>query len=112
MTDLTDNFAEVYMGAYGMVTFPRDGTITDVTHAPCAEGLAIVSKIQKEFTAGKDDDLLNILADMQSLLNKSKYLLKEKVGKVETETEDEGEEEKSPSSPPKVVEAAKRTYTK
>jgi len=97
MNDLTDEFSEVYMGAYGMVTFPDDAVISDVTDAPVGEGLELVSKLQTYFVPGTDDDLLNILADMASTLHKSAYLLKEKVEKESTE------EEKKESTPKKWV---------
>jgi hypothetical protein len=77
MTGMTDDFAEVYMGKYGMVQFPDDAEIEDVRNAPCSKGLELVQRLQSEFKAGPDDDLLNILADMSTLLNKSRYLLKE-----------------------------------
>lgn len=96
MTSLTDNFAEVYMGKYGMVDFPDDAVITDVTSAPCARGLELVEKLQAEFKVGKDDDLLNILADMSTILNKSKYLLKEKGGMGKSDEVEEMDMEEEP----------------
>jgi DNA-binding ferritin-like protein len=85
MEGLTDDFAEVYMGKYGVISFPEDGKIEDITAAPITKGLEIVAHVQSMFEAGTDDDLLNIIADMMSLLNKSKYLLKESVGKSPSE---------------------------
>lgn len=101
MVDLVDSFAEVYMGKSGVITFPKDGMITDIREAPCAEGLELVADLQGYFKAGADDDLLNILADMQSALNKAKYLLKESakpVGESE-ETESEEPEEEAEGEP-------------
>jgi len=77
MVGLVDTFAETYMGKYGVITFPRDGMIEDIHQAPITKGLEIVEYLQKEFSIGKDDDLLNIIADMSTALNKAKYLLKE-----------------------------------
>lgn len=77
MVELVDDFAEVYMGKYGVVSFPKDAMIEDITEEPASEGLEIVKDAQGKFKVGEDDDLLNILADMSSALNKAKYLLKE-----------------------------------
>jgi len=87
ISEQTDKFAEVYMGKYGEITFPKDAKITDVTGAPAGYGVTLVTKLQKEFTAGKDDELLNILADMSAALNKAKYLLKETGEPEEAEAE-------------------------
>lgn len=105
MTGLTDDFAEIYLGKYGMVTFPPDCTISDISDAPCEKGLKEVTDLQSYFKAGKDDDLLNTLADMSSALNKAKYLLKEGNGEMEDE-----EEEKPPK--PALIIAIKRKLTK
>jgi hypothetical protein len=75
MIELTDKFSEVYMGKFGVITFPDDCNVEDITKAPIAVGLDIVSEGQKEYK--KEEDLMNILADMESALNKAKYLLKE-----------------------------------
>lgn len=77
MVDLVDDFAEVYMGKYPVVSFPKEAVIEDITEGPASEGLEIVKDAQAKFKVGEDDDLLNILADMSSALNKAKYLLKE-----------------------------------
>jgi hypothetical protein len=77
MVGFADEFAEVYMGKYGVVGFPSDAVIRDLGKKPITEGLNIVNSAQKYFDAGKDDDLLNILADIKIALNKAKYLLKE-----------------------------------
>jgi len=112
MTGLVDTFAETYMGKYGMVTFPDDCEISDITDAPCSEGLDLVKDLQDNFKAGEDDDLLNILADMSTALHKAKYLLKEKGSTKPEEEEADDTEEEAPSSPTEVVDAAKRTLAK
>lgn len=78
MTDMVDEFAEVYMGKYGkMIEFPKSAVVEDV-NKPVSRGLEIVERLKSAFSSPKDDDLINILADMEIALNKSKYLLKEK----------------------------------
>lgn len=78
LTDMVDEFTEVYMGKYGkLIEFPSDAKIEDVSKKPVSKGLELINKIKPLFKAGKDDDLINILADMEIELNKSKYLLKE-----------------------------------
>ena len=75
----------------------------------------LVQSMKEHFEVGKDDDLLNLLADMEATLNKARYLLKEQPEEGEYE-EGEEEEEKGgveveisvSSSPRKVVEAAQR----
>lgn len=103
MIDLTDNFAEVYMGKHGVISFPDDTEIEDITDAPVAAGLQEVERLQGYFEAGKDDDLLNILADMQSALNKAKYLLKETSKPIEKSEEPEEKEEKEEAAPIRAV---------
>lgn len=76
MTDLTDEFAEVYMGKYGVIEFPSKAIIRDIEKSPIAEGLKIIKEAESYFNKN-DDDLLNIIADMKIALNKAKYLLKE-----------------------------------
>ena len=78
MIELVDKFAETYIGKYGMIDFPKDAIIEDITKAPATKGLEIIKYTQAQFTPGKDDDLLNIIADMSTALNKAKYMLKEK----------------------------------
>ena len=74
MTELTDDLAEVCMGKYGVID-ECSGSLTSLKDPP-AEGLEIVEELQNEFSAGADDDVLNILADMSAALNKTAYLLK------------------------------------
>ena len=80
MSDLTDTFAETYMGHYGSqkIDIPLK-PILDVSGAPVRRGCEIISYIIKELKAGQEDDLINIAADMQGTLNKARYLLKEPV---------------------------------
>lgn len=96
MVGLVDDFAEVYMGSYGMVTFPKDAVICDITEAPASEGIELVEELKTYFKAGADDDLINILADMSSALHKAMYLLKEK---KEVEVEEEKETPKMMKNP-------------
>jgi hypothetical protein len=90
MVELTDSFAEVYMGKCGVVE-PTEQTITVLSN-PTEEGLSLVEDLLSNFTEGEDDDLINILADMQAALHKAQYLLKAEVddsGEVENESEEE-----------------------
>jgi hypothetical protein len=80
LSDLIDTFTEVFIGKYGMVKFIKGVELVNVSVKPCAKGLTIVESLQKNFDAGDDDDLLNIIADMSTALNKAKYLLKENIG--------------------------------
>lgn len=109
MIDHTDKFAEVFMGKYGKTfQFPKDCRIIDLGKTPCGYGMKLVERLKSEFTAGKDDDLLNILADMEASLNKAKYLLKE-FDSVPAETEEpEGEEEEKPEATEIEVEVTKK----
>jgi len=58
MVGLTDEFAEVYMGKNGLIGFPKDAVITDITKSPAVAGLELVEELQEQFEAGEDDDLL------------------------------------------------------
>lgn len=104
MVDFTDEFAEVYMGKYGVPTFPKDAKIEDITKDTVGKGLELVEMLQGHFVTGEDDDLLNILADMSAKLNKTAYLLKVK---VETK-----KEEKEQNELPTVVIAVRRQMNK
>lgn len=77
MIALTDDFAEVYMGKYGVMAFVPNIKIEDLGKSPCAKGCDLVYQICENFDEEEDSDLLNILADMKIALNKAKYLLKE-----------------------------------
>lgn len=77
MVSLVDEFSEIYMGKYGVPSFPAFAIISDITANPVEAGLELVERLRTLFPAGQDDDLLNILADMSIALNKCNYLLKE-----------------------------------
>jgi len=80
MLELVDDYAEVCMGKHGLIDKSAIGTdccLTVLTNPP-EEGLELVVKLRGSLTAGEDDDLLNILADMSAALNRAKYLLKSK----------------------------------
>ena len=74
MSDLTDDFAEAYMGKFAVLGAATSSV--SPTTSPTADGLAVVQDLQKYFKMGQDDDLLNILADMTAALHKASYLLK------------------------------------
>lgn len=74
---LTDEFAEAYMGKYGVFTMPK-GLSLSIIEGPCKKGLELVEELKEE-TDAECDDLLNIIADMKHALHKAAYLLKEKV---------------------------------
>jgi hypothetical protein len=74
-----DEFAEVYSGKTGEV--PLAGEAFEVRavgdHTALVEdGLRTVEAVKGSLTAGSDDDLLNILADIEAAYNKARYLLK------------------------------------
>lgn len=76
LSGLLDDFAEVYMGIYGVIKFsPQE--MVDVSESPCKKGLDILHEIYMDIDE-EDCDLENIHADMKSALHKAKYLLKEK----------------------------------
>lgn len=76
MISLTDQFAEVYMGKYGLIK-PQGKPISMLGDKPASEGCEIVYKLEAELNPEDDADLLNITADMHTALYKAKYLLKE-----------------------------------
>lgn len=77
--DLVDKLAEVFMGKRNDRTF-LNADIKLVAGADVKELLAVgiqaVADARTGCTAGEDDDLLNILADISSAINRAKYLLK------------------------------------
>ena len=80
MVELVDDYAEVCMGKHGLISKDAIGTdccLTVLTNPP-EDGMELVVKLRGSLTAGEDDDLLNILADMSAALNRAKYLLKSK----------------------------------
>ena len=82
MTGLTDQLAEVCMGKDGNCTFEA----TSLHLIPGAnvkellmEGIAITEIIRTDMRVHADlpfDDVLNILAEMVSAINRARYLLK------------------------------------
>lgn len=75
LVGLLDQFAEVYMGCYGVLEFQK--MQVEKLKRPCSEGLMIVEELKSEIDED-DIGLENIVADMEIALNKAKYLLKEK----------------------------------
>lgn len=74
---LVDDIVELYSGKYTLIAMPKALTIVSVGKKPCATGEELVDDLKEHFVAGKDDDLLNITADMCAAIYKAKYLLKE-----------------------------------
>ena len=77
IAELTDTLAEVAMGKSGGREFPTDSIEIETIEPSvlCAAGLDILADIRAELTAGQDDDLLNIVADMSAEINRTLYLL-------------------------------------
>lgn len=75
---LVDDFVETYLGKFkGQVsatTLPVEAT--QDYGALIRTGAEIVAALRGSLETGADDDLLNILADIDGALNKSRYLLK------------------------------------
>ena len=82
MVELTDKLAEIYMGKYGVID-SVSCELPVLDNVPAC-GLTIVEGLQSQFDETEDSDILNVLADMSAILNKTAYLLK-------TEPEDSGE---------------------
>jgi len=78
MIDLTDDLAETTLGKNGNRIFPVHQIVltpnTDLSGL-MELGLSILEDIRSELKVGNDDDLLNIVADMSAIINKTKYLL-------------------------------------
>ena len=64
------------MGKYEVIVY-RKGIEQPNLDRPIADGLVLVKQLASYFDE-KDDDLMNIIADMRIELNRTKYLLKEK----------------------------------
>ena len=75
LVELLDEFAEVYMGKFGVLEFQK--MQVEKLKKPCMEGLEIVEELKEEIA--DDIGLENIVADMEIALQKARYLLKEKV---------------------------------
>ena len=78
MVALTDDLAEISLGKNGN----REFQIHQIVLTPNTDlsgliqlGLSILEDIRAELKVGIDDDLLNIVADMSAIINKTKYLL-------------------------------------
>jgi hypothetical protein len=78
MDDLIDDYAEICMGKHGGKASASafDKAPTDDNAAMIQFGSDCVSSQRATCKQGVDDDLLNILADMDTALNKARYLLK------------------------------------
>jgi DNA-binding ferritin-like protein len=79
MIDLTDKLAEVNAGKIGNTDF--DGAEMNLTPGVAikellAEGMSNVAAARAELTTGIDDDLMNILADMSTAINRALYFIK------------------------------------
>ena len=90
LDELLDTYVETYIGKCG-------GKVTDddLDSCGCTDngelvdyGCQLVDESRVNFEAGDDDDMLNILADMETALNKARYFLK-----TGPEPEEEGENE-------------------
>jgi hypothetical protein len=79
INELADKFIEVCMGRDGDTVFP-DATITITTPIDVGnllgQGMSSVSELLRQAKDAMNDDLINILADMQIVINRTKYLLK------------------------------------
>tara|TARA_R110000868_G_scaffold245626_7_gene502218 strand:+ start:3959 stop:4321 length:363 start_codon:yes stop_codon:yes gene_type:complete len=78
LDELVDAYAEITLGKNGS----REITISNIILTPNANhrdilniGLEVVANACHELTAGEDDDLNNILADITGEINRTKYLL-------------------------------------
>lgn len=78
MDELTDHYAEICLGKHGGKAYAASfaKAPTDDNSAMIQAGSDCVTEMRSTCKAGVDDDLLNILADMDTALNKSRYLLK------------------------------------
>ena len=79
MTDLTDQLAEVMMGRDGDRVFDETSLLLHpgAKHLDLLnEGMNLVREIRQELKPGEQDDLLNIVADISSAINRARYLLK------------------------------------
>lgn len=82
LTDLIDEFVEVFMGKYGRVK-GKDGFTIELKNYEDMDSTDfvnsyvnyLVTDLPKELDATKDTDLLNIRDEMLGQLNKLKYLL-------------------------------------
>lgn len=81
ISDLADNFLEIYMGKYGRVVL-EDGesieliNIGDMDPGQYIDGaIGFLISLDRELDSKSDTDLLNIRDEMLAALNKLKYLL-------------------------------------
>lgn len=82
LTDLIDEFVEVFMGKYGRIKGDGGFTIklenySDGSPTDTADKFIdyLTNELPKKLDADKDTDLLNIRDEMLGQLNKLKYLL-------------------------------------
>lgn len=75
--DLSDSFLETYQGRYrrisGRITMIADGKTDTVAYLK--KLYDCIESDFKSIVSESDDDLLNIIADMKQLVNKTIYLL-------------------------------------
>jgi len=78
MDDLIDDYAEISLGKSGQKVSASEFNSypTGDNGALIQAGSDIVAGERSRLKQGNDDDLLNILADMDTALNKARYLLK------------------------------------
>jgi hypothetical protein len=75
LLDLTDSFAETWQGKYGRLNISNILAVqTKQPNELCNELWELANSIEKKLLK-EDTDLLNILADMKGLSNRTKYLL-------------------------------------
>ena len=75
LLDLTDTFSETWQGKYGRLTISSVLAVqTKQSTELCNELWQLANSAEKELLK-EDTDLLNIVADMKGLSNRTKYLL-------------------------------------
>lgn len=81
LTDMIDEFVEVFMGKYGRIKSKDGFTIKLENYEGSPNEFVdfyvnyLVNELPKDLDAKKDTDLLNIRDEMLGQLNKLKYLL-------------------------------------
>jgi hypothetical protein len=77
LTPLIDELAEITMGKDGDRRFPTDAyTLAPMAHEDLlAAGIETLSAIHASLVIGRDDDSLNLVADMSALINRARYKL-------------------------------------
>lgn len=75
--DLADEFVEVYQGKYSRITgkITTNASNTASVSEYLKDVYTFVDSDLKSLTKPEDEDLLNLIADMKALINKTQYLL-------------------------------------